>query len=132
MAERPLARALRAGWPALAWAGLIFYLSSLSHPLPVAVPIRHFDKLLHLGAFGILGGLLARGLLQAGQRAWLALLAAVLIASLYGALDEFHQSFVPGRDADPWDWGADTAGALLGAAAAVRLLSRKSRASIRG
>ena len=38
--------------------------------------------------------------------------AAVLIASLYGVTDEWHQSFV-GRDATVRDWGADTVGALL-------------------
>ncbi|MCX5731999.1 MAG: VanZ family protein, partial [Deltaproteobacteria bacterium] len=33
-----------------------------------------------------------------------------------GATDEFHQSFVPGRNADVADWMADTLGAAAGAA----------------
>ena len=41
------------------------------------------------------------------------------LASLYGATDEFHQSFVPGRDSDVLDWVADTLGAALGAASAT-------------
>jgi hypothetical protein len=41
--------------------------------------------------------------------AWL----AVLIVSAFGATDEWHQSFVPGRDCDVFDWLADTAGAAL-------------------
>lgn len=32
--------------------------------------------------------------------------------AVYGALDEWHQSFVPGRDADFLDWTADVAGAI--------------------
>lgn len=39
---------------------------------------------------------------------------AVACASLYGATDEIHQLFVPGRSADPADWLTDTCGALLG------------------
>jgi VanZ family protein len=79
----------------------------------------------------VLGALTVRALLALGQGWRRALLLGVAAASLYGALDEWHQSFVPGRDPDPWDWAADTAGALVGAAA-VGLPRRKSRASIRG
>ena len=32
----------------------------------------------------------------------------------YGALDEWHQGFVPGRDASVGDWVADSAGVILG------------------
>lgn len=37
------------------------------------------------------------------------------IASAYGISDELHQSFVPGRDCNVWDWLADTLGAIIGA-----------------
>lgn len=132
MADRPLVRALRAGWPALAWAGLIAWLSHQSRPVPFGPPFPHADKVVHAAAFGLLAGLVARGFLAAGQGARRALWGALLAASLYGALDEWHQSFVPGRDSDPWDWAADTSGALLGAALVVGLPRWKSRASIRG
>lgn len=39
----------------------------------------------------------------------------VSITSLYGFMDEIHQSFVPGRYCSLWDWVADTSGAILGA-----------------
>ncbi|MHB1001792.1 MAG: VanZ family protein [Armatimonadota bacterium] len=39
---------------------------------------------------------------------------AFLITVLYGASDEFHQSFVPNRAPDAWDWAADTVGAIIG------------------
>ena len=64
-----------------------------------------WDKLYHAGNFGVLAGLLY----LASGRAWLAL----ALASLYGAGDELHQAFVPGRSADAADWLADTVGAAL-------------------
>lgn len=131
MAERRALRALALLSPALAWAGLITWLSSKSHPLPIASPFPHFDKLLHLGAFGVLAILVAWALARLGHGAGRVLLVAVLAVTLFGALDEWHQSFVPGREADPLDWAADTAGALLGAALVVVLPRRKARASIR-
>ena len=41
---------------------------------------------------------------------------ALSIASAYAASDEWHQSFVAGRDSDLFDWVADSIGAVLGAA----------------
>lgn len=132
MAETRGWRALRAGWPALAWAALIFVASHQPRPLPVAPPFSHADKVVHAAAFGLLAALSARALLAAGLPARRVLWLALLAASLYGAADELHQSFVPGRDPDPWDWAADTAGGALAAAVAVVLPRRRSRASIRG
>ena len=48
--------------------------------------------------------------------AWL----AVLIVSAFGVTDEWHQSFVPGRSCDVFDWLADTAGAALAVALYVK------------
>ena len=60
-----------------------------------------------------------------------ALVAAILIASLYGASDEFHQLFVPGRLCDPADWLTDTCGAALGASIAAAVLALKGRRAVR-
>lgn len=60
-----------------------------------------------------------------------ALLAAILIASLYGASDEFHQLFVPGRLCDAADWLTDTCGAALGASIAAVVLALKGRRAVR-
>ena len=40
---------------------------------------------------------------------------AIIAASIYGASDEYHQYFVPGRVCDWVDWVADTLGATLAA-----------------
>ncbi len=48
--------------------------------------------------------------------AWIARrprLSAIFFALLFGISDEFHQSFVPGRTASPWDALVDLLGAAL-------------------
>jgi len=99
--------------PAL-YITLIFTLSGMSHP---PVPALVDANLLHFPEFAALGLLLARGL--AGERrgfpGWGVLLSALALASVWGALDELHQAFVPGRVPDPSDWWHDTLGAAAGA-----------------
>jgi VanZ family protein len=69
------------------------------------------DKLAHFGAYAVLGLLVARALPPRGRLPWL----AFLLGSLYGASDEFHQHFVPGRSVDVFDWVADSLGVIAGA-----------------
>jgi VanZ family protein len=93
---------------------IVFHFSSESQPLP-AVTAHVWDKLLHLIEYGGLAALVCRALLGEGL-GWLAAVAgAIVAASLYGASDEWHQSFVPMRDADIHDWVADTLGGMAGA-----------------
>lgn len=101
---------LRRGW-AIAWpillAGLIFLASSRSHVVSPGLT-RVDDKAAHFFVYGLLGTLVCR--LGCGWRsAWWSL----VVVSLYGASDEWHQSFVPGRFADVRDWVADTIGAAI-------------------
>ena len=50
------------------------------------------------------------------------ILATVLLLAVVGALDEWHQTFTPGRSGnDPLDWLADVLGAFAGATAGLRL-----------
>ena len=51
------------------------------------------------------------------------------IASAYGALDEWHQSFVPGRYASLVDVLLDVLGAVLGSWLAARLAASKDTIS---
>ncbi|MBI2094670.1 MAG: VanZ family protein [Candidatus Omnitrophica bacterium] len=100
------------------YAGLIFSLSSLERPLPALERFQkyHLDFLLHVVEYGILGALLARalGLSFESRAAWEIGVAAFWIGCLYGATDEWHQSFVRYREASVWDWAADAGGVLLG------------------
>jgi VanZ family protein len=122
----------RAAWafvPALAYAAIIFALSAQSDPLPFLPPeIFLQDKLLHAAEYAVLGGLLVPALRAAGLRPRVALVASVVIASAFGATDELHQSFVPGRDAAVADWVADTVGAAVGALVATAALRLPGRA----
>ena len=38
----------------------------------------------------------------------------MIIVTFYGMLDEFHQSFIPGRSMEFFDWLADFLGAAAG------------------
>lgn len=100
--------------PVVAYMVLIFFASSLSDP---PTPSDVSDKSLHLSAYFVLGVLTLRavlgGLPARVTRRGAAL--ALLIAIGYGAFDELHQSFVPGRTADVVDLFADS----VGVAAAV-------------
>lgn len=100
----------RAFW-ALAIAGLIFFASSRSY-VPSPGITRVDDKLGHFAIYGLLGTLVCR---MGGG--WRSAVWALLAVSVFGASDEWHQSFVPGRATDVRDWLADS----LGAAVAVTL-----------
>ena len=107
------AAALRWG-PALVWAAVIFTLSSFSKlPSPPGN-----DKTHHFVAYAILGAAIVWGLTDRAPRrtTWAIALGALLLASVYGATDEWHQGFVPGREVSALDWLADTAGAAIAAA----------------
>jgi VanZ family protein len=78
-------------------------------------------KLIHLGEYALLCFLWWRALrtVMPDRRA---ALVALVVASLYAATDEFHQSFIEGRNGSPLDWAIDTAGA---AAAAFAVSARR-------
>lgn len=43
-------------------------------------------------------------------------MTAVIVIGIVGILDEYHQSFTPGRSGnDPYDWLADVVGGMVGA-----------------
>jgi VanZ family protein len=98
---------------ALSYMGLLFWLSSRTSsggkPLPVS------DKLVHAVVyFGLCVVLrLAVGSVAPPK---VATVIAVGMTVLYGATDEWHQSFTPGRDPDVLDWVADAVGACVAAA----------------
>jgi VanZ family protein len=99
---------MRAYLPALAWAALIIALSSRPS-LPVSLESGS-DKIAHFLAYAVFGWLIARAFAFAGIHA----LAAVAVGVLFGATDEWHQSFVPGRSAEVGDWVADSLGIVTG------------------
>ncbi|MEI7703912.1 MAG: VanZ family protein [Deltaproteobacteria bacterium] len=121
---------LLAFFPALVYAGVIFALSDQSHPLAfLPTDWLSQDKLLHAIEYAGFAVLLFFGLRLGGRSIRTAALVAIGLASLYGATDEIHQSFVPGRDASVLDWVADTAGAVLGAVVVGTVALRRDRSA---
>lgn len=103
--------------PVLIYAMLIFYLSSLSR-LPEEVPSFYgFDKLAHFLEYYVFGWLIYRWLGHA-KRPFLqahAFLLTIFIGIGYGLSDEWHQSFVQGRDSTLWDALFDAIGVAAAA-----------------
>lgn len=111
--SRALTRSVLAWGPAVLWAAVIFF-SSSSSDVPGAslfdwVPAA--DKVAHLVVYGILGALLARG---RRRQEHIPHTVLILAGALYGASDEWHQSFVPGRQVSTLDWVADLCGVAAG------------------
>jgi len=105
--------------PVVLQMAIIFAASSIPDlgPLPGGVS----DSSGHSIGYALLGALLLRALARGRLSGvtWRRAAAAILLASLYGVTDEWHQSFVPGRFPDPFDVVADCLGATLAVMACV-------------
>lgn len=103
--------------PPLLWALLIFRFSSGRVPLASSVYWQDFavKKTGHVILFGFLGVLLYRSLRGEGVDRLKAAVWAVVIATFYGATDEYHQMFTQGREARIRDVFIDGAGAGVAA-----------------
>lgn len=99
--------------PAVLQMALIFVASSI--PNLQRIPGDVSDKTAHFIAYAVLGVCLFYALAAGRWRGFRARHAwrALVLSSFYGASDEFHQHFVPGRSPDVHDWVADTLGAGL-------------------
>ncbi|RYD17121.1 MAG: hypothetical protein EOP88_28250, partial [Verrucomicrobiaceae bacterium] len=103
----------------LIWFAVLWGLSSISLNSGHSPPIDHFDKVQHFGYFFGGSGLLCAWLFRRNPERpdWKRIFTvSIVVLSLVGALDEYHQSFTPGRSGnDLYDWLADFLGAIAGA-----------------
>jgi hypothetical protein len=110
------------------WAIALWFLSSSKPPLMgPSFPLK--DKLQHCLYFaggGICFLLAWPGSASVFRRSLRKnAFQAMLFTAAIGALDEYHQTFTPGRSGnDPWDWLADISGGLF-AAWIIRWLAQK-------
>jgi VanZ family protein len=97
----------RAWLPVLAWAAVIFALSSIPD---LGTGLGGWDlvlrKIAHAAEYALLGALLVRATARPGL--------AFALGVLYAVTDEIHQSFVPGRHAAPLDVAIDAVGVAAG------------------
>jgi VanZ family protein len=125
---------LRAWWPAIAWACVIFSLStdtfSAEHTASVFEPVLRWlipslteDQFLtihyfirksaHFSEYFVFCLLLYRGV-RGGRKGWRWTwgIAALSVAAGYSVLDEIHQAFVASRTASAYDSLLDSVGAF--------------------
>lgn len=120
--DRTLKRLVLAWGPAALWAAVLFLLSEI-RSVPSLSGFLANDKLVHGGLYAIMGGFLALGAhISRSKRLWLAL----LVGYLYGAVDEWHQMFVPRRVPSLSDWAADVVGVTLGFVLVLMVLRLRS------
>ena len=132
--DRARLRSLSARFvPVLRWLPAVVYMVAnwvvSDTPGERLGPLPAPDWLLHAAAYAVFSLTLYLAMGPGRRQA----LAAAGIVAAYAALDEWHQSWVPGRSASLWDWLADVVGAGLGWSAVRwadgRLLQRHRRAS---
>lgn len=93
---------------------LIIGLSSIPGEGISDIKLLSEDKLLHLIEYMIFGILVTRAFAFRMTQQMKIFLIAVLIAGIFGALDETYQNLIPGRESSYTDWIADLVGAVLG------------------
>ncbi|MEW6330042.1 MAG: VanZ family protein [Pseudomonadota bacterium] len=91
---------------------LIFLLSSRSS-LPTGPLFPGADLLAHAAAYGVLCMFLALSFVPPFVMNWRQVLLLTILVTAYGVTDEYHQSFVPGRDASLLDVLADGTGGFI-------------------
>ncbi len=109
---------LKNQFPAIFWSLLIFVLSSIPNLKGPQLHISFQDKIYHFLFYAFYGYLLSRAF--STQTRWPLLknkyvLITIIFGCLFALSDEFHQSFVPGRMMDKFDFLADAMGICAGA-----------------
>jgi VanZ family protein len=102
--------------PVIAYMAMLFGFSASSKIPSPPGDLSYYH--VHVAVYAGLGALTARAT-AGGLRdvSWRAVAGAIVISSLYGVTDEYHQLFTPGRSFDVLDMAADAIGSVIGASA---------------
>lgn len=108
-------RQISAWLPVVLWCVLIFRFSSGSIPSASMIYWQDFavKKTGHVLLFGALAFLIYRALKINKIKSDKAAFTAVILSTIYGATDEFHQLYTKGRESRIRDVFIDGSGALL-------------------
>ena len=118
---RPYTRWLRA-LPTVGYMLLIFGVSSVpSRDLPALID----DRVLHFAEYFVLGVLMVFSVTAWMRRG--AMGVSWFLASAYAATDEWHQSFVAGRDSSLKDIAFDLLGITVALSVLILLLRQSTR-----
>jgi VanZ family protein len=100
--------------PVVLWMGVIFTLSAIPSLASPFEPLQDFilRKFAHIAEYVILTALLFSALRRQVACNTQALLIAAVMSVLYAFSDEWHQTFVPGREGSLRDVGIDAAGVI--------------------
>ena len=99
-------------WPFALMACLFYASGQSSVETPGLNFILPIDKVGHFLIFGLLATLVMR-IPKIYLLRWRGALASVLIVIAYGAVDEWRQSYTPGRSVETYDFVADALGASI-------------------
>jgi VanZ family protein len=103
---------------------LLGLLLAPSVPLPIPHGFKYFDKVAHVGLFGVTVCVSVFGS-KFFSRFKLRLLFGIILSLFLAAGTEFVQSFSSTRTADPYDFLCDLVGLFLGLLLYAMLYSRK-------
>jgi len=115
MKKNNLTRAVLLWLLVASWMMFIFVLSAQS-TFPVSLSKGGYDvvsSLAHVGLYFILAVIVIEAGIASGYKRRQALAVALIVCALYGASDEWHQNFVPGREMGLSDWLLDVLAALI-------------------
>jgi len=102
-------------WLPFVLVALTIFILSHQPTLPyLSANFEYEDKIKHFIAFYTLGICFILAALKTKSFTVKQLfIINFVVCSLYGALDEFHQSFIIGRESEIYDWLADSIGGLV-------------------
>ncbi len=111
--------------PAFVMMALIFLASGTSGP---DIPnFGAWDLIVkkggHMIGYALLAAAYLHGLTFNGKPARNTIIGSIIMAAIYAATDEFHQSFTPGRHPSLLDVSIDTIGATVGTTASAWIQS---------
>jgi VanZ family protein len=104
---------------------IIFTLTTVPTEAPQLFDFQ--DKVEHFLAYFVLGSLLTLTLHFQNKISIFVrrtFIIALILIFFYGALDEIHQYFIPGRDCDFFDWLADIFGGSVGVAFITKFVKK--------
>ena len=100
-------------FPVIVWAGLIFWLSSIPNLKSSLEQDFVLRKIAHILEYAILTFLFIRALEIEGLATKKAIIFSAIFTLFYALSDEYHQTFVFGREGSLKDAGIDSIGIIL-------------------